>query len=259
MIIVSHSQMRCYKECRKKYFFSYVERLKPVITPEVLLTGSTYHAKLAQIIKTGAFEETGDKTDIMAKAWQKYVLPKLGLSKDVERHFEIRLAEDVMLIGYVDAQTADGIDIEHKSSGYPIDDKYIHNLSWDDQIGTYMVASGAGAMYYTVCQKPSIRQKMNETEEEYFARCVDWYAVDTETKVNCFKVFRTKEDIEEHRLEIIELAHEMAACKDFYRNPSACMIMGCDYRNICLNYDPKFVIGFEKKPEGRRRPDDEVV
>ena len=44
-----------------------------------------------------------------------------------------------------------------------------------------MLLTGMRKVWYTVCRKPTIRQKKNETDEEFFGRMVAWYDEDTET------------------------------------------------------------------------------
>lgn len=255
MIVKSFSEIATYKRCRRRYFLTYREQLQPIAKSEALETGSSYHEKIAEIIKTGSFEPSGDKTDAMAEAWMKYVLP-IVRPVMAETRFEKQIADAVQVIGYVDATDADGVEIEHKTTSVPVDEKYIYRLQWDDQISMYMLQSGKREMWYTVIQKPSIRQKQNETMEQYVERCRAWYEDGTDTKVRAFKVHRTDADIEEYRQEVVKIAHEMEFCAEFYRNPAACQIMGCPYESICLNYDPRFVVGFEKR-EARKDADNQ--
>jgi hypothetical protein len=248
MINISYSEIRCYKTCRRKYYLAYVEGLKPINPPEPLSTGSSFHEKVAAILKDGAFEYTGDKTDAMAYAWMTYALPKLpALSNSPEEFFEVELAPDVTLRGVVDARAVDGLPVEHKTCGYSIDEKYQHRLLWDDQVPTYLIYSGDNEMWYTVVQKPSIRIKKGETDEQFHERMIRWYDDETDSKVQVFKVRRDRDELEEKREEIIAIAREINECKFHYRNPSACSILGCEYESICLEYDPEFVIGFERK------------
>lgn len=264
MITVSHSMIRTFKECRRKYFFSYVEGLKPVETADVLKVGSSYHEKIESIIKTGGFDYTNDKTDAMALAWMRYIYPKLDLV-EAEQRFEYELHIDnlppVRVVGYVDGICRDGLQVEHKTTTAAIDDEYIHSLAWDEQIPIYLLSTWEAGketnnceMWYTVCRKPTIRQRQNETEEEYVQRCIEWYDEDTEQKISMFKVRRSVSELAERQREIAEIAQEIDSCKNFYPNPYACQILGCPYSSICLNYDPKFIIGFEKhEREGERQ------
>ena len=144
-----------------------------------------------------------------------------------------------------------------------MDDEYIYNLQWDEQILNYMLASGKNEMYYTVCKKPTIRQKQNETEEEFLARCIAWYDEDTEHKIRVIKVTRSAKEVEAQRQALIVVANSMTAdemregftndlygVSEFYRNPSHCTCYGrrCEFAPICLEYDPKLeYVEFRRK------------
>ena len=242
----SYSEISTYKQCRKKYYFSYVENLRSTTKSEPLVMGSSYHKKLEQIIKDGDFEKTNDKTDVMASVWEKHIYPQLDIVES-EKYFDTEITKDLNIVGYVDGVCRNGWQIEHKTTSTKIDEAYIHKLAWDDQIPIYMLANNSRDMWYTVIQKPSIRQKQNESYESYLTRCEEWYEDGTETKIALFAVHRTDADIAEKKKEVIDIACEIENCKLYYRNPSACSIYGCEFSSICLNYDPKFTIGFESK------------
>ncbi len=46
---ISHSQIRTYKECPQKYFFAYVEGIRPPINEKVLL-GEIFHAAIERFL-----------------------------------------------------------------------------------------------------------------------------------------------------------------------------------------------------------------
>lgn len=250
MIYITQSMVRAYKACRRKYMFSYVEHLKPVTTAEPLVTGGWYHDKVESIIKNGIFEMTNDKTDAMAFAFEKYILPQLGEVEKAEEEFKLQIADDVTIVGRIDAIGKGNKLIEHKTSSSSINEDYLYGLNWDEQVPFYMLAKGVNEVTYTVIQKPTIRQKQNETLEEYIQRCIDWYEDKTEQKIKVFKVVRNKKELEEKKKEYIRIAYEMKGCDFFYANPNHCSAWGrrCEFASICLNYDPKFLpVEFEKK------------
>ena len=94
----------------------------------------------------------------------------------MEKEFSIRLGYGLYLRGKMDGILADGTPIEHKTSGVAVDEKYIDRLAWDDQVSVYLLAlslirgTPVPRVVYTMCQKPTIRLKQNETEEEYVER-----------------------------------------------------------------------------------------
>jgi hypothetical protein len=250
MIYITQSMVKIYKACRRKYYLAYVEKLVPIAKSEALEMGSSYHNKVESIIKNGMFEITNDKTDAMALAFEKYIAPSLGEIEKVEEEFTLQIADNVTIIGKIDAIGKGNKIIEHKTTGSSINEDYVYGLNWDEQAPMYMLARGTNEMTYAVIQKPTIRQKQNEILEEYLQRCVDWYEDKKEKKVKLFKVVRNKTEIEEKKQEFIRIAEEMQSCEFFYTNPSYCTAWGrrCEFAPICLNYDPKFLpIEFMKK------------
>lgn len=262
---ISASKVKCYKACKRLYYFKYVEELQSVTPIQVLEDGKSYHALIEEMYNTGGFETTGNpKIDAMATAYLKYIYPQFKVRK-VEEWFNYPLNEKHSLIGRYDAEAEDGCIVEHKTTSRDIDDEYIYNLQWDEQILSYMLASCKNEMYYTVCKKPTIRQKQYETEEQFFERCVAWYDDDTEHKIRVIKVTRNEKEIEAHKEALIFIADTIEADNSivseeypfnkeknvvFYRNPSNCNCYGrrCEFASICLDYDPKLeYVEFKKK------------
>ena len=265
---LSASKIKCYKSCKRAYFFKYIEELVPVQDAEPLVAGKTYHSMIENLYKTGGVEvdvENNPKISAMAKAYEKYIYPKFSVV-ETEKEFEFNFSEDISLVGRFDGIAEDGCVVEHKTTSQDIDEEYIYNLQWDEQILTYMLASGKNEIYYTVCKKPTIRQKQNETAEEYYERCYAWYAEDTDKKIRVIKVTRNEKEVQEHKTMLEYIADQMIASElvvyqkeqgsvyntknIFYRNCSNCTAYGrkCEYASICLDYDPKLeYVEFEKK------------
>ena len=259
---ISASKVKCYKSCKRAYYFRYVEELVPVETAQPLVDGSNYHAMIEQLYKNGWFEadvENNPKIAAMAMAYEKYIYPQFKVQA-AEETFEYKLNNNVDLVGRFDGIAEDGLIVEHKTTSADVDDEYVYNLQWDEQILTYMLVSGRNEMYYTVCKKPTIRQKQSETAEEYYERCCAWYAEDTDKKIRVIKVTRNEKEVERHRLALMYLSIDILRDESagepreftFYRNCSNCTAYGrkCEYASICLDYDPKLeYVEFKKKEE----------
>ncbi|MDE7104970.1 MAG: PD-(D/E)XK nuclease family protein [Ruminococcus sp.] len=265
---ISASKVKCYKACKKKYYFSYVEELQAVKDAQTLVDGSNYHSKIESLYNTGDFEIDFEnpKVSAMATAYKKYIYPQFEVRK-AEECFEYQLSEDCTLVGRFDGIAKDDCVVEHKTTSSDVDEEYIYGLQWDEQILDYMLASGKNEMYYTVCKKPTIRLKQNETNEEFYQRCVEWYDTDTDKKIRVIKVTRNQKEIEQQKEYLKHIASRMeydeewykatiSACdgKDpagwFYRNPSHCTCYGrrCEFASICLDYDPTMqYVEFQKK------------
>ncbi|MFR7592473.1 MAG: PD-(D/E)XK nuclease family protein [Longibaculum sp.] len=247
-IELTTSQVNLFKDCRRHYEFSYKEMLKPVNESEALEVGTSYHEKVEEIIKTGDFERTGDKTDAMANAFKKYILPQLGEIVSVEEEFRERISRGIYLKGKIDARGNDCL-IEHKTTGQYIDDKYMYRVNFfNDQVSNYLIAKGINQnVKYTVIVKPTIRQTKKETLDEFLERCESWYEEDTDKKIAVFDVYRTDEELAEQKNVLIQIAKEIKK-GIYYRNEKSCLILGCPFLSICKNYDSSIMpIDFIKK------------
>ena len=221
---------------------------------EALETGSNYHSLLEELNKTGGFESDYSKESAMATAYKKYIYPHFKVT-EAEKYVEYDLGDGDTLIGYVDGVTDNGYIVEHKTTGMDITEQYEYNLLWDEQILAYMLMTGMRKVYYTVCRKPTIRQKQKETDEEFFNRMVAWYDEDTDSKIRLLEIERTDEEVEQFRqdLEVIKATiQEAVQDKNFYKNTCHCNMYGrrCEYSSICLNYQPNAeYIDFYRKEE----------
>lgn len=255
---ISISKISLFKSCRRAYFFKYVEGLEPVQKAEALETGLYYHELIESLYKCDGdismfeWEEDYSKEQAMAMAYLKYVFPKVKIAK-AEQWVEYSLGGSDELIGRVDGVTVDGMLVEHKTCSQEINEQYEYNLQWNEQILAYMLATGVRKMIYTVCRKPTIRQKQTETEEEFFKRMIDWYDEDTDSKIKVLTITRTDEEIEDFKLQLKDMVKIMTACKTYYRNSGWCNVWGrrCEYSSICLNYDSEQqYIEFKKSERG---------
>ena len=231
-----------------------MENLEPIQKAEALETGSNYHSLLEELNKTGSFESDYSKESAMATAYKKYIYPHFKVT-EAEKYVEYDLGNGDTLIGYVDGVTDNGYIVEHKTTGMDITEQYEYNLLWDEQILAYMLMTGMRKVWYTVCRKPTIRIKKNESEEEFFERMVAWYDEDTDSKIRLLEIERTDEEVEQFRqdLEVIKATiQEAVQDKNFYKNTCHCNMYGrrCEYSSICLNYQPNAeYIDFYRKEE----------
>lgn len=236
---LSATRIKLFKACRRAYELKYIEGLEPVTTADSLKIGATYHAKLEQLYKEGDFDQDFSRESAMATAYKKYIYPKFAV-KASEEWQRYKLQNGEVMLGRVDGIATDGNLVEHKTTSLS-PDEYEYNLQWDEQILTYMLMTGARNVWYTICRKPTIRQKKNETEEEFYDRMVAWYDEDTDSKLAVYLLNRTDADVEEYRQSLEKIATEIAHCDDFYRNTCHCNAWGrrCEYASVCLHYDPE--------------------
>ena len=235
----SISQIKMFKACRRSWYFKYHEELVPVQTADALETGRSYHAYLEALEKG---EDPGydfSKAAAMATAYEKYILPKFTVVS-AEAELEKKIGAHI-LHGIVDGLSDDGYIVEHKTTSADIAEggEYEYNLLWDEQVLAYMSLTGRRKVYYTVCKKPTIRLKKDESEEEFFNRMVAWYDEDTENKIRVFIVERTDEEVAQFEKDFECICAEMQEGL-IYKNTCHCNSWGrrCDYSPICLHYNP---------------------
>lgn len=239
---VSISKVRLFKSCRRAYELRYVEGLEPVTSSDALQLGRSYHEKIEELYKTGAIDILDlSQASAMATAYQNHIYPYLSV-KAVEEWFEYKLNDAHSIIGRVDGVTQDGKLVEHKTTSANLMD-YECDLEWDEQILCYMLAYGVNDMVYTLIKKPTIRRRQGETEFGFFTRMVDWYDENPQLKIRTLHVYRSDEELQQFKEDMIKMCNEMEFAEDvghFYKNPAYCRKWGtlCEYAQICKHYDP---------------------
>lgn len=248
---VSISRAKLFKACRRAYYFKYIENLEPVNKSEALQTGTNYHELIEWLYQHGdldGVEEDYSKELAMACAYWKYIYPNFKMK--VVEDWQAKKCGVHTMVGRIDGFSEDGCIVEHKSTSMDITEAYEYNLQWDEQLLAYMYMTGARKAYYTVCRKPTIRQKKNESDEEFFHRMIEWYDEDTDSKIRLLTIERTDDEVENFAKEFYAICNEIEFVEglsasgnnsELYRNTMHCNCWGrrCEYSPICLNYDPK--------------------
>jgi len=251
---ISNSSIQTFKRCPRLWELQYIHNLYPTApAAEPLAIGSTYHDKLEQLIKTGEYNQTADpKTDAMVHAFKCHIMPKISQSGDTfqtEKWFEYTTKSGNVIVGRYDGIGTKNL-LEHKTTSSKIDGNYWLDVLNDEQVLTYMMASGLKKVLYTVCQKPTLRQSKNEPFEDYVQRCKDWYNTDTESKIDVSEITHTSGEVKLHEMAVDAMCATIANCKNFYQNRAYCKHWGrmCDYAPICNDYVPGAkLVGFEQR------------
>lgn len=245
---LSYSKMQCYKDCRRMYELKYIYGVHPTEQPQPLQDGLSYHEGVEKLISKKNVEIPHTKIGSMLYAFQKHIeLPKCDIK--TEQPFCIDIGNH-QLVGRFDG-LGDSFVLEHKTTSSNIDGAYWQQAERSEQILTYCLASGNTEVLYTACKKPTIRQKKNETEEEFFDRCCEWYA-EKDAKIGQIFLYKTPLQIERYADILKSTADEIEKCNLFYKNCGHCMKWGrlCEYAPICEEYDPKQdYVGFERKDD----------
>jgi hypothetical protein len=263
----STSQINRFKECRRRYFFEYVEGLEPVIKDRNLILGSAYHEGVAAGTDWIAPDPI---SEIMVNHYRKHIDLEL---KEVEQKFCVSLGYGIRLIGYIDGIT-DNYLVEHKTAAR-VDATYLHHLLWDEQATNYLIASGMDKILYIIIQKCTLKPHKetinkkykadgtlyanmydhDEPENEYVERVRSWY--DAECRITTQVVSRTTAQKNSHLQDLKNVIKDIKNAA-YYRNPKACSIFGCPFASICLEDTPEVrEVNFKPKG-GRQREDNET-
>lgn len=249
---LSITAIKQFKACRRAYQLRYVCGVKPVQVSDALETGRNYHAMLEELHETGIIPDVETKEAAMVNAYAKYIYPDMP-DFVPEKEIESKIGRGKKLVGRVDGSViGERAIVEHKTTSKGIEE-YEFELQWDEQLLAYFLATGCRKAYYTICRKPTIRQKQSESEQEFAQRCLDWYAEDTFDKIRLLIIERTDEEVEKFKIELLAMYSEIRSADkngSFYRNTCHCEKWGkrCEYAPICLDYDPNIeYIGFERR------------
>lgn len=248
---VSISRLKLFKACRRAYELKYIKNLVPIQKAEALEIGTSYHDKLESLYNTGEFECEPSMATAMALAYKKYIYPQFKV-EEAEKDFTYDLGDGDELVGRIDAIAKDGNIVEHKTTGQTNLDEYEFSLMWDEQLLAYMLVEDVRKVYYTICRKPNIRQKQNESDEDFFKRMVDWYDDDTNEKIRLVELVKTDDDVQEFKDNLMQTLKELKTTSTMYRNTCHCSQYGrrCEYSGICLEKQlADSYVGYERREE----------
>ena len=272
--LITASRMSAFLMCPRKHFYSYEMGLRKAEPSNALRFGSGFHAALEARAK-GATPEEAYHTAIDGKDFSEADAAIMyGLIGGYYKHYEGKA--DVIERMYPEVefslpikgsrtfQAAGKIDglgvlkdgrltlVEHKtcsediSAGAP----YWERLRFNSQLGQYILAAREGGwnvecVIYDVIRKPAIRQKQNETPEQFGERLLE----DCASRPD-FYFARCEVSILESHLHEFEIQREVICkmllhCKaasrkaelpeyGWIRNVNAVSCRTCEYAPICL-------------------------
>ena len=170
------SQMKCFKQCRRRYYLEYIENLKPIETPKPLEIGTLFHAGVAMILEGSQINNipqleqveatlidmaraTAEKNGIdydpanaylaieMVRAWNRDSFWHEWHVLSVEKSFEVWTGYAKRMMGKIDGiilhpLTGKPYLLEHKTTArWGVDGTdYLHSLLWDEQSTHYLYA-----------------------------------------------------------------------------------------------------------------------
>jgi len=258
MRVFTRSEIATWRTCQRKHHYAYTMLRRPLKPSYALTFGTLMHKALEAWWKSPTHEWSLEVTDIdpfdAAKVqalmngytaqWAEMDLPAVS----VERQFECQFVDgDEILLtvaGKIDV-VGEGCIIEHKTTSQDITEgsEYWAKLAIDDQISTYLDATGLRRCVYDVIKKPlqrplkaSAKRKDDETPEEYGTRLEAVIEEKPDAYYVRAEIVRTDDEIEEARKDRLATLAQMLRKPDPHipRNPSACFQYGrCEYFGVC--------------------------
>jgi hypothetical protein len=251
-MVVSHSELACYRACPRKHHLAYRERMAPLVPAESLTRGSSVHKELAAIWSgEGAhLDELGAADSALVYGYMVHyspVVPLDAINVRVNVPFRVELSDDVTVVGECDAVYTRGpsgrtVVVEHKTTASDITpgsaywaEKTVSN----PQVSIYLLAFPGAFVLYDVLRKSSLRPlregKPNaETDAEYYQRCFLDIAKRPERYYQRANIFRSPEELIEARDDVLTWAAITSIFSDV-RNPDACFSFGrrCEFFDVC--------------------------
>ena len=204
----------------------------------------SYHPLLMRASKAGLARA---KARAAYRIWQSDK-SELGEIKAIEAPFEA-VVGDIRWTGRVDQIVQDGHQlfiVELKTTSNP-------NFTWyqsiSDQLLIYSYFLRKAGLdiqggIWDVIVLPRLREKKGETLADFEERLVS-EAMSAGPRVQLPQVF-TEADFQRIEEEIFALSEEIAYGR-IYRNPAACVSLGCAYMTICLDSHQAENFGFVKR------------
>lgn len=229
IIEVTTSMLRCFKECRRRYKYEYIDLLKPAVKPTALEIGTLYHRMLESYITDGTTEinlkeEEVDEVNLaiaqaMATAYVKWSQEQDLEFIEVELPFIVSVGHGKRLKGKIDAvveRNGEYFLVEHKTTSQ-YNEEYLQSLMLEEQPTNYLYAFNkmvdhaelgginkkAVGMFYLIVEKPTIKPfKATPIEQRKYKKDGSLYANQREfdEPIEDFKIRLAKWYDEEERI-----------------------------------------------------------
>lgn len=267
----SHSRINCFKECAKKYEYKYIDNLEPIDDNKALNIGKAFHRgielnsvnDLAKELDEDEYfsDEKNETNKIIALAMVESFLKKFPNHNEGNIQHEVHIETNICgnekdFQIYADAikEVEEGLILREYKTTSKIDDLYLDKLEFNDQISRYCYViekeykKPVIAIEYYIAKKPLLRQKQNETIEQYRNRLVERLMEDN--NIVSITLQRTKEDIEDAYEDLKYDINNIKNTKRFTKNLSNCSVYGgCPYMNLCCKRKDSMLLYKQRKED----------
>ena len=257
--LLTYSNIGLFLECPMKYYFRNILKIVPMRRSSALTIGSIYHDAIErhykgqevdefivnECSKSSSYLETND--DVMIQGMVKGFVNRFKDSQfeiiDNEILFDIPYDDIFHRCGKVDAKMVSK-NGEHylgewKTTGSI--DTFVKKIQTDNQANNYLWALDDkpyhGAIF-RIAKKSALRQKKNESIEEFRKRIFDDYLNRPEENFHEEIVYLDKVNLRRWQHEVGQISDQIKSFIDsdgWYRNTNACWNYGslCGYNDIC--------------------------
>jgi hypothetical protein len=285
--IPSHSARAAWKQCNRRYFYEYIERLEldadtgPALRMGRAFASTLEHRSLEQVAASYAeyditpkMEEEMVQVEELARGYFKqYTEWEPGTEREVEFN------SPLLGRGYLDGVIKVGDRrwaIEDKTaSRYHWNEAAERTLAYEHQTTAYFGAmQEAGTpidkMVRRITFKPTINQRLKknpETLEQYRARLAADIAAEPLKYYRCYDLYRTQEQIDEFldgvaitiaQIDASEHAAEVIGMSAYPQNTAACASFGgCAFQSLCKDGElalPKYRVKAKSDRQSSEEP-----
>ena len=252
----SHSRINCFKTCPKMFEYKYIKHLFPIDGDSTsLIMGKAFHRGIElgnvnelekELDNNTDFLNEGDETNkVIVLAMVEAFFNKFPHHNEGNVRHEVEIRTEFGgndFIMYADAlvDEGDGFILREYKTASRIDDTYVDKLKFNDQITRYCIAiervlkKPVKKIEYYVAKKPLLRQKQNETLEQFRERLVE-KITDDEESIQYFELTRSQNEKDEELEDLIYDINMINNTKRYTKNLSACSCYGkCPYINLCM-------------------------
>lgn len=263
----SHSRINCFKQCPMLFKYKYIDKLVPLgADTKPLSMGKAFHVGIENCSSDAALEymekdeyfmsQESENDKVIVLAMVDAFLKKFPEAKkwEHEKYLTGKMIKDDDFQLYIDGleKHKDGYYIIELKSTSKVDETYINKLDFNDQISRYYYIAEQnglkilGIKYYVV-KKPLLRQKQNESVEQFRQRLVDRIMEDD--SIFYTEIKRTPEQIEDCIKDTIYDMQVIENTTRFTKNLTACSCYGnCPYIDLCRGLKDAILL-FDRKEE----------
>lgn len=258
---VTVTEIKTFLQCRKKWWFEYVELLKPKVESTKLVRGKFIHKTIELINRTGyvnvkdiVSHETSNEIKIIlnnvVKHYQVFLIEKNWKLLEIEKVFKVKIPGlyKTYLCGKIDAVVCSNkfnwiVEYKSKSS---MSSGEMFELNLNKQLVLYSWAvENECKIPITGCLWVVIFVPDNRIAESGIQ---NWYNRHTTTSIiKVYEILYCKTDKENVLLDTKSIIRDMRTNK-IYRNPTRDCEWYCAYKSLCIEDSIELRdVGFVKK------------